>query len=370
MLPKNTHVIVRADLNMPLIKNEPANLFRMIAFLPTLKKLLEYNNEVRIITHLGKPNAFSLFPSTKMLLPIFKAHGYNVAFAETINKAFKLKNQIVMVENIRFMPQEYTLNLLFAQHIKQLGTSFVQDAFASLHNRHASIVTLPTLFTKQNKTPGLLIDKELNQLDTITSLHQKNTVYLLSGGKIKKIQYVYELLNKKISILLGPVLCIPFLCLQYHKNYCCIPDKNLLQKCIIVKNHALFNTHIILPTDLLINTENKDRIINANSFSTNDKVLSIGPKTVDLFITIIEKAETIVVNGYMGFTDSPKCTEIMQNLLQKSFQKRMCLIGGGDTLYFIDSFTNPPKSIIRSTGGGAMLAYLTNHTLPGLQALF
>lgn len=366
MWPKNTHVIVRADLNIPLLNNKPAHFFKIISFLPTLNKLLEDNNAIRIITHLGNPNAFTLAPSTKILLPFFTNCGYPITFAQTIHEACNLTDQIIVLENLRFIPYEKTQNILFAKKIKQLGSFFVQDAFASLHNKHTSIVTLPTLFTHKEKAFGFLVEKELAQLQSMCLSNANETVYMLSGGKVKKIEHVYTLLNKKISVILGPLLCMPFLCLKYHKNHCCINNKKSIDFCTAIQKHELFETHVLLPIDLFIKRNTKEMFVTSDSIHTTDIVLSIGPKTVALFLKKIDQCNTIVINGYMGFVESDYCIEVMQYLFQKAFQKKHCLIGGGDTMYFIDSFTNPPASVMRSTGGGAMLAYLTNLTLPGL----
>jgi phosphoglycerate kinase len=368
MFPTDKTVIVRADLNIPLIDNTSASLFRFTSFLPTLNALLEKNNKVILITHLGKPNAFTLAPSTKILMPIFASHGYKIQFAETVQEAHLQKeNDVVLLENIRFMPQEMTNDLFFAQQLKKLGTFFVQDAFASLHSQDCSIVTLPTLFQDTDKSLGLLVQKEINQLDQFALLDQTKTVYLLSGGKTKKIKYVHKLLNQNKIILLGPALCTPFLCLMYHKNNCCITNNDTLSLCIEIQKHSLFITHIILPVDLFIERDNQQLIISAKSVRITDKIISIGVKTVDIFEKKIKESDTVVINGYMGFIQYMYCVEKMRTLLQAAFQKKHCLIGGGDTIFFVDSFMQTPSSIARSTGGGAMLSYLANGTLPGLQ---
>ncbi|HTM05783.1 MAG TPA: phosphoglycerate kinase, partial [Patescibacteria group bacterium] len=369
MFPNNTTVIVRADLNIPLLENKAANLFRFTSFLPTFNALLKKNNKIIIITHLGKPNAFSLAPSTRILVPIFSSYGYKVQFVQAIKEAHKKSTlDIVLLENIRFMPQEITNDLFFGQQLKKLGTFFVQDAFASLHGHDCSIITLSTLFNTSEKSLGLLVQKEIKQLDAFSLFDNTKTVYFLAGGKIKKIEYVYKFLNQNKTVLLGPALCIPFLCLQYHQKNCCIKNNDILSLCIEIQKHALFTSHIILPVDLFIERDNQHIIISADTVRATDKIISIGDRTVHIFKDKIEKADVTIINGYMGFIQYTYCIETMSILLQAAFQKKHCLIGGADTIFFVDTFMKTPSSIIRSTGGGAMLAYLAYDTLAGLQS--
>ncbi len=370
-------VIVRADLNVARNK-EGALLddFRLEAVCPTLSLIVKKGGTVTLLGHSGRPTQKI---STLSLLPIcewFEKKGFSVAFAPDIKTAQHLcaKNtvQIVVLENIRFFPEENACNLEFAQQLARLGTYFVQDAFGSLHRASASISILHSLFPSSRKTIGLLVEQELKTLSTIINNPQKPFTLIIGGGKPEtKIPLIRALLDHLSTILLCPALVFTFLkAVGIETGSSFVDDAQCDNALAIINEAKKREITLVTPLDYVVTTGTLTKpfpLLTTRNINTNQTGISVGPETIALFKKHLGLARTILFNGAPGLKEHPETLEasrcIFQVLQLSSAHK---IIGGGDTVALARYFKyNDPTGFL-STGGGSTLAYLSGQRLPGL----
>lgn len=346
-IPARARVIFRVDANItPPITQ--AHEFRLKSFLPTLQILLKKECTVTLITHCDRPKSVDLTQSVGYVSQWLEQQEIKTTLVDTIEQAKELSETspglVIVVENIRFWPEEQQGDEKFALKLAELGDYYVSDAFGALHNNDVSIAILPTLFDTDQKTIGLLIEKELRELNILRSNPAHPYYAFLGGGKpTTKLQLLAALSKQVNTIFTMPLLDT----LPAHEG--------------------LHN-----PEDYLVQTrdENLHTMSAQEVFSRNDiQRISIGPKTVEHYIMAISSAKTVFCNGLPGFVDRPETLIPAIKLLQAMANSQAyTLLAGGDTVALAHQVDVADKMSFCSTGGGATLAYLAGQILPGLEA--
>ena len=203
---EDKRVLLRADLNIPLVDQTIANDFRLQALLPTLNFLIKHHANVILATHIGQPKDHDPNLSTKILIPWFEQHGYDMVFAENFEHAANIEfkaQQIVLLENLRFFPGEKKRNSAFAKQLASLADYYINDAFGTMHRDDASITLVPQEFRPERRTIGFLVEQELNMLNQLIENPEQPFVVILGGGKVAdKIPLIQGMLRKTKTILL------------------------------------------------------------------------------------------------------------------------------------------------------------------------
>jgi phosphoglycerate kinase len=375
---RNKRALMRVDFNIPLgndLKIDKSERWRIEASLPTIKYLIKQKAKIIIIAHLGRPKGkivkkLSLEPVAKELGKLLRK---KVIFSEKITgwsiekriERMKL-GDILILENIRFKSGEEKNSPKLAKDLAKLGDVFINDAFAVSHRNHASVVGVPEYIPS---VAGFLLEKELKELDKILKNPQRPLMAVIGGAKIStKIKVINKFLNLADAVLIGGALANTIFAAQGIFIGDSVIEKNAFPE---VKKIDFKNPRLFLPNDLgLYSKDGKVFYREINDVKQGERALDIGPKSVDLFCDLIKKSKTVIWNGPLGLiTQKPfdKSSVELTEAIKKS--KAYSVVGGGDTTAFLRKINKDKIFNHVSTGGGAMLDYLANETLPGLQAL-
>jgi phosphoglycerate kinase len=374
-------ILLRVDFNVSLNPNHSiSDDERIRQSIPTLEYLLKHHNKLILTAHLGEPEkpnpADSLIRVAKRLqeyLPKYKVvfvHDFEKE-KETLEK--QKPNEIIMLENIRFQPGETTNDPELAKRLSALAEIYVNDAFGVSHRKHASVVGLPKILPSYG---GLLLKKEITMLDKIIRHPQKPYVAIIGGKKIAtKIQFITKLTTIADYLLLGGGLANTLLAAQgFDLGDSMIGKDELQQAKHILEIAKKEHTEIVLPSDVVVgpSKESKESTVKKiGELNKHDGIFDIGPETQATFGTIIASARTIVWNGPVGYIENPvfkRGTDFLYYAITNN-DKAVSVVGGGDTLAAIAKKEYLDKITHISTGGGAMLEFMENGTLPGIEAL-
>ncbi len=363
---KDKRVILRVDFNVPIKNGIVEDDARIRAAKPTLDYLLEHGCKVVLISYLGRPEkrdpAFSLKPTLKNLAELYPE--YEIVFVEDFLKddtkiQNQTNNQIVLLENIRFYPEEKGGDVAYIKKIASFGDMFVNDAFSVSHRKEATVTGLPKYLPSY---AGFLIETEVEMLKKALGGKGKPRVTILGGAKVStKINLIDTFINSSDYILLGGALANTFLAARGDEMGKSLFEKDYLEKANeLVKKAEEKGCKMLLPTDYVCDDETM-------------AVLDIGPDTVKLYADIISKAHTIIWNGPMGYYEDPRYragSDLLFSAIAAN-HTALSIIGGGDTLLILENKSHEEKSHIShiSTGGGAMLEFIENGTLPGIEAI-
>ncbi len=364
-------VLLRADLNVPIINGTIKHTHRLDAIKPTIDLILKKNGTIFLTTHLGRPKNHEPELSTKQLIPWFKKQGYQISFAPTIMDAKQLGNkakvQIILLENLRFFVGENECDKLFAQQLASLGDIFVQDAFGALHRNNASIILVPKLFDKKNRTIGLLIQQELIHLNKLIKPNHP-FVLMVGGAKIvSKLFFTLQLVETWDILLPCPAIVFTLLkTLGQQTGNSLLDPKAIPLSKKLLEQATLHNKKIILPIDYLVRSQNNSLNF-TGQIKNNEMGISIGKQTVIKYKEKILEAKTVFYTGLMGFLDQPNSLEPIKELFQAMAQSNAySVVGGGDSVAAVQQLAINGIDWL-STGGGATLAYISGNPLPGLQ---
>lgn len=374
---KKKRALLRVDLNVPLgenLKVDENEKWRIEAVIPTIKYLIKQKAKIILISHLGRPGGkkvkkFSLKPVADELKKLLKK---KIIFSEEIigwgveKKIKRMKfNDILMLENIRFYSGEEKNSPKLAKDLAKLGDVFINDAFASSHRNHASIVGI---LEHLPAVAGLLFKKEVDELNKVLISPKHPLIAIIGGAKIStKIKVINKFLKIADKVLIGGALANTIFAAQGIFMADSVIEKKAFSE---VKKINLKNPKLFLPVDLASFSENGVRYHEIDDIQKGGKVLDLGSKTIDLFCDLIKKTRTVIWNGPLGFyTQKPfdKSSKAIVDAISKS--KAYSMAGGGDTVAFLKAIKKEKVFNHLSTGGGAMLDYLVNETLPGIEAL-
>lgn len=377
-------VLIRVDFNVSLTeKLTIADDARIRQSLPTLQFLLKNRNKLILISHLNRPEK----RDSKHSLQIVSRHlqkvlpDYSVKLIDDFlsdegkNAIFQQKeNEILMLENIRFYPDEKKNGTTFAQKLASLADIYINDAFGVSHRNDASVVGIPHFLPS---CAGLLLAKEIEIIGGTLKKPKKPLVVIIGGAKIStKIDLISKLIEIADYLLIGGGLANTFLCAQEYaigKSFCEYAEVGQAKKLLFLA--AQKNTAVILPADVVIgnpkNNENGGEVKKIEEIPSEDSILDIGPETLAKFGSIIAKAKTIIWNGPVGYFENPsfkRGTDFIYYAIAQNADA-VSIVGGGDTLAAISKEEYLHKITHISTGGGAMLEFIEKGTLPGIQAL-
>ena len=379
---KNKRALLRADLNIPLGENmrvDENETWRIEAVIPTLKYLIKQKTKIILISHLGRPHGkkvkkLSLKPVAQELGRFLRK---KIIFSEKIvgweieKKIERMKfNDILMLENIRFYSGEEKNSPKLAKDLAKLGDIFINEAFANSHRNHASMVGIPEYLSA---VAGLLLEKEIEELNKVLKNPKQPLIAIIGGAKIStKIKVINKFLKIADKVLIGGALANTIFAAQGIFMADSVVEEKAFPE---VKKINLKNPKLFLPNDLVsLSASSADEVHihyrEIHEIQKGEKVLDIGSKTIDLFCDLIKKAKTIIWNGPLGFyTQKPfdKSSKAITKAISK--RKAYSVAGGGDTAAFLKAIKKEKVFNYISTGGGAMLDYLVNETLPGIEAL-
>ena len=381
---RNKKILLRLDLNVPLNKGKISDTTRIDKILPTLKFLNKQKSKVIILSHVGRPKGkvlkkLSLKPICENLQGQL---GLNVKLItqninEIENKYFfdNFDEEILMLENIRFYPEEEINDNKFAKHLARLGDLYVNDAFSCSHRSHASIVEICKFLPSFS---GLQMDLEINALNKITSEIAKPISCIIGGSKIStKINIIRNLIPKLDNIIIVGGMANNFIEYLGHKIGKSIKEKNcnlIIEEIIALSKKE--KCEIIYPEDVFVS-----RDLNGSSkkkelyeISTDEMILDIGPKTINKITNIIDISKTILWNGPAGYFENPNFAngsiEIAKKIIENNKSNKIfSVVGGGDTVSLLNNLKVANNFNFVSTAGGAFLEYLEGKKLPGITAL-
>ena len=391
-----TRALVRVDFNVPLDSDyNITDTTRIDAALPTLRKILKDGGSLVLMSHLGRPKLeyqsvqlgaeekFSLAHIVDYLEEVLKTDVQFVSDCAS-EEAFKItkdlkKGEVVLLENLRFYPEEKEGDLDFSHLLAQHGQVYVNDAFGTAHRAHASTTIIAASFAPENKCFGLLMAAEIENADKVLKSKEKPVTAILGGAKVSdKIKIIENLLPVADNILIGGGMAYTFFKAQGFQigNSLVEEDKLELALSLIEKAKAS-NTKIILPVDSIIaddfNNEANTKTSSNESIPDGWMGLDIGPKAQKEFALTIKSSKIILWNGPMGVFEMPKfqagTKAIADAVAEATENGAFSLVGGGDSVAAVNKFGYNEKVSYVSTGGGAMLEYFEGKTLPGIAAI-
>ena len=379
---KNKRVLVRCDFNVPLNeKGEVADDFRIKNSIPTIEYLIKKRARVILMSHLGNPGGkvaedLRLNPIQEKLmeyLDLSVTKAPDCVGSEIKKWISQMKpGEILLLENLRFHKEEKENDKNFAKELAELGDIFINDAFSVCHRAHASVVGVPKYLPSGI---GFLLEKEIKNLSKIIEKPKKPVVIIIGGAKIStKAKVIEDFLKKADHLLLGGKIA-NFILIQKGLLIGKIPVALKTEE--IVEKLELPNPKLHLPVDGIVSLrelkdkENYIKVKALGQIKRGEDIYDIGPDTLKLFSKIIKEAKTIFWSGPLGMFEErffEKGTKEIAISIAEN-KKAFKVAGGGETVLAINRFGLLDKFDHISTGGGAMLEFLTEKKLPGLEVL-
>lgn len=380
-------VLMRVDFNVPLDQDRTiTDEKRIVEALPSIRKVIEEGGRLILMSHLGRPKgkvnpAFSLEPVAKRLselidCPVTMAK--DCIGNEVMQQVLAMQDgEVLMLENLRFHPEEEANDADFARELASMGEIYVNDAFGTAHRAHASTEGI-THFV-QTSVAGYLIQKELQYLGTALNNPQRPFVAILGGSKISgKIDVLDNLFTKVDTVLVGGAMVFTFFKAQgLNVGNSLVEDNKLELALALLEKAKELGVRLILPEDVVVAAE-----ISADAAEHTEPVtamtegmigLDIGPATVETYTKEILGAKTVLWNGPMGVFEIDKFATgtfaVASALADATATGAVTIIGGGDSAAAIAKAGLSDKVTHVSTGGGASLEFLEGKELPGIAAL-
>ncbi len=389
--PRGKRVFVRVDFNVPLEGDRITDDTRIRAALPTLKDLLSRGAALIVASHLGRPKggpdpAFSLAPVAKRLSellgrPVQMLPDCVGPEVEAAVKAMK-PGDVVMLENLRFHPEEEKGDEGFARRLASLADIYVNDAFGAAHRAHASTAVIAKFL--KPAVAGLLVEKEVEMLSRVLDDPARPFVAILGGAKAK-IDVITNLMKKVDTLLIGGGMAYTFLKAQGKEiGKSLLDEENFELAKRILRDAAAKGPKILLPVDVVVTTPDGVQfkpsirfvegspieVVRADAIPADRMGADIGPETRRLFAAEIKKAKRVMWNGPMGIFEVPQFAEGTRAIAQAvAGSDAMSVIGGGDSAAAIEQMGFADKVTHVATGGGASLEFLEGKELPGIAAL-
>ena len=390
---KGKRVLVRCDFNVPLKDGVITDETRIVAALPTIKKLIADGGKVILCSHLGKvkngPNeGESLAPVAKRLSEklgkeVVFVSDYHVTGEEATKAVANMKDgDVVLLQNTRFRGAEETKNGEgFSKELADLADIYVCDAFGSSHRAHASVAGVTKFIRAKGgeNVVGYLMEKEINFLGNAVENPVRPFVAILGGAKVAdKLNVISNLLEKCDTLIIGGGMAYTFLKAQGAEVGTSLVDDTKLDYCkeMLAKADKL-GKKLLLPIDTVvasafpnpIDAEIPVETVDCDHIPADKLGLDIGPKTAELYADAVKSAKTVVWNGPMGVFENPilaKGTIAVAKALAET--DATTIIGGGDSAAAVNTLGYGDKMTHISTGGGASLEFLEGKELPGVMA--
>ena len=386
---KGKRVLVRVDFNVPFDKQgNISDDTRIMEAMPTINKLIADGARVILMAHLGRPKKggfepeFTLKPVAEYLSKIIKQ---DVIFTQSLlgDEVTKLANalqdgQVMLLENIRFYPEETKGNEDFAKQLSLLGDAYVNDAFGAAHREHASTATLAKFFPN-DKYFGLLMENEVKNLNKLMNNYEKPFTAVIGGSKISsKIGILESLIDIANNLVIGGGMRYTFYKALGHNvgNSLCEDDKIDTAKALMQKAKDK-GVKLYLPEDSIVADDFSENA-NTKYVPTMDipdgwEGMDIGEKSIKTYCDVVLSSKTILWNGPMGVFEMKKFADgtfaIAKAVADATQKGAFSAIGGGDSVSAIKESGYADKVSYISTGGGAMLEFLEGKVLPGIKAI-
>ena len=377
-------ILLRLDLNVPIKNGIITDQTRIDKILPVINFLIKKRSKILIISHIGRPKGkvnknLSLKPICENLekkinqkIILIKDSVYGIKRQDLFRNS---KEQIIILENIRFYLEEEKNDANFSKHLSKLVDIFVNDAFSCSHRAHASVSKITEFLPSY---AGLQLETEINALKKVTTDIKKPISCIIGGSKIStKIGIIKNLIPKFDNIIIVGGMANNIL--DYLGNPTGKSFKEDKCNSIIndifktAKNHSC---KIVYPEDVAIGKNMKDRaqIKELNEITNDDLILDIGPKTINKIRYTIENSKTVLWNGPAGYFENPSFAlgsyEIAKKIAEKNKNDSIYSIaGGGDTIAVLNQINLTNDFNFVSTAGGAFLEYLEGKELPGIKVL-
>ncbi|WP_419508878.1 phosphoglycerate kinase [Candidatus Allofournierella excrementavium] len=386
---RGKRVLVRCDFNVPMKDGKITNDNRIVAALPTIKKLIENGGKVILCSHLGKPKngpeeKFSLAPVAVRLSELL---GKEVVFAndDTVvgenakaAVAAMKDGDVVLLQNTRFRKEE-TKNLPeFSQDLASIADCYVNDAFGSAHRAHCSTAGV-TDYVKDTAV-GYLMEKEIRYLGNAVNDPVRPFTAILGGAKVAdKLNVIANLLEKVDTLIIGGGMAYTFLVAKGYGVGTSLVDEEKVEYCkeMMAKAEAK-GVKLLLPVDTVITASFPDpidgpvdvKVVPSDSIPADMMGLDIGPKTRELFAEAVKTSKTVVWNGPMGVFENPTLAAGTLAVAKAMAEAdATTVIGGGDSAAAVMQLGYADKMTHISTGGGASLEYLEGKELPGIACI-
>ena len=381
----NKKALIRVDFNVPFNGDSISDNSRILAAIPTINYVLENGGSCIVISHLGRPkkrdkklSLLRIKQELERLLDLVVIFVEDCIGPEVKKASQTLKpGQVLLLENLRFYKEEVAGDEKFAEELSSLADIYINDAYGTTHRAHASTSTIAKYFTE--KSPGLLLQKEILSLKKVLESPKKPVTAIVGGAKVSsKISIIANMLKVIDNLLIGGGMAYTFILSSGGKVGDSICEPENLGDCQEILDQAKKkNVRIFLPIDVVV----------SKSFSNNDKQkevdiqnipdgwqgLDIGTKTRKKFSDVIKQSNTILWNGPMGVFEMSSFqngTKAVANAVALATKKgSFSLVGGGDSVAAVKKFNLKDKISFISTGGGAMLESLEGKVLPGIKAL-
>ena len=377
-------IILRVDLNVPMLGEKVTDKSRINKIIPIIKELIKKKAKIILISHLGRPKGkIDKKLSMKPIVPIlenllnskvyFSKESYGV---DVIEKTKKIKSgEILLLENIRFNKEEEENKSSFAKELSKNGDIYINEAFSCSHRSHASVCEITKYL---DSYAGKLLSEEINAINLLTNKAKKPISCIIGGSKIStKIDILMNLVKKMQNIIIVGAMANNFI---KHKGYNI--GKSLFEENQgnvlkdIVKKCQENNCKLTIPDDVIVakNYNSETKLKSLNEIEDNDLILDIGENTIKKIYNIINESKTILWNGPAGYFELEKFStgtiKIAKKISENTKNKSLTSIaGGGDTVAAINKSDCYDGFTYISTAGGAFLELLEGKILPGIKAL-
>jgi len=376
-------VLLRVDFNVPL--DETGGITddsRIQATLPTIKYLIDQGARVILISHLGRPegkvvNQLRLTAVAQRLSQILRqpvAITLDCIGPDVEKAVGELNNgDVLLLENVRFHPEEEENDVSFAQALARLADIYVNDAFGTAHRSHASIVGVANYLPA---VAGLLLEREIKTLGGILGNPAHPFAALIGGAKVSdKVGMLVNIMDKVDSLLIGGGMAVTFLKAKSYETGLSLIEVDKLDTAAELMERAARNgVHLLLPVDMVVadslSTEAEFKTVSIDNIPPDLRIVDIGQLTIDSFSRELERCKTVFWNGPVGIYEIPQFaegTQAMARLLANL--KATTVIGGGSTAEAVTEMKLADKMTFVSTGGGASLRFLSCKALPGVEVL-